>query len=309
MKRISFIIHGKHLRKRLIQYEAEKYFSKNFLTEYFITKTPKAAEDLAEKIVKSKSDYLIAVGGDGTIHEVINGIMKIPKEERENLIVGLLPLGSGNDFARTLKLSHKISFLSNLISENKFVEIDVGKIEHKNLEDKDSTTYFINIAGVGLDAEVAKRVNEGNKKYGPNISFFSATIKSFLKYKQKKIRLFTDEEFYEGNTLLVTFANAKYFGSGLGIAPHAKVNDGKISVTLIGEVSIYDYLKNFFNLRKCEKIDHPMINYFHSKQIKIESNKECFIEADGEFIGKTPLHVEMLHQEIKFLTDFHIRVF
>ena len=309
MKRISFIIHGKHLRKKLIQYEAEKYFSKEFFTEYYITKAHKSAEDLAEKIVKSKTDYLIAVGGDGTIHEVINGVMKIPKEERENLIIGLLPLGSGNDFARTLKLSRKISDLKNLINDNKYLEIDVGKIGHKNLADQNTITYFINIAGVGLDADVAKKVNEGNKNYGPNISFFWATIKSFLNYQKKKIRLTTEEDFYEGNTLLVTFANAKYFGSGLGIAPHAKVNDGKISVTLVGEVSIYDYLKNFFNLRKCEKIDHPMINYFYAKKIIVESNDDCFIEADGEFIGKTPLKVEMLNQEIKFLTDFHIRVF
>ncbi len=309
MKRISFIIHGKHLRKKLIQLEAEKYFSKEFFTEYFITKTHKAAEELAEKVAKSKTDYLIAVGGDGTIHEVINGIMKVPKPERETLIVGLLPLGSGNDFARTLKLSRKISDLNNLIIENKYLEIDVGKIEHKNFDEKDDITYFINIAGVGLDAEVAKKVNEGNKKYGPNISFFLATIKSFLNYKKKKIRLTTEEDYYEGNALLVTFANAKYFGSGLGIAPHAKVNDGKISVTLVGEVSIYDYLKNFFNLRKCEKIDHPMINYFNAKKVIVESSEDCFIEADGEFIGKLPLKVEMLNQEIKFLTDFHIRVF
>lgn len=302
MKKISFILHGKHLRKKSIQYLADKYFSKNYYTEFFITKSAKSAEELSEKIVCSKTNYLIAVGGDGTIHEVINGIMKIPKVEREDLIIGLLPLGSGNDFARTLNLSSKISELYKLINNNKFIDLDVGKIIHKNLLGKDSITYFINIAGVGLDAEVAKRVNEGNKTYGPNFAFFSATLKSFLGYQKKKLRISAENYFYEGDVLLLTFANAKYFGSGLGISPHAKINDGKISITLVGEVSLFDYLKNFFNLRKCEKINHPKVSYFDVDKIKIESNEECFIEADGEFIGKPPLQVEMLKSEIKFLS-------
>ena len=105
MKKITFVLHGKHLRKHRIQYEAEKYLEKEFVTDYFITKTSKSAEDFAEKIANSGTDYLIAVGGDGTMHEVVNGIMQVPKDQRENLIIGLLPVGSGNDFARTLKLS------------------------------------------------------------------------------------------------------------------------------------------------------------------------------------------------------------
>lgn len=302
MKKISFILHGKHLRKKSIQYLAEKYFSKIYYTEFFITKSAKSAEELSEKIVRSNTDYLIAVGGDGTIHEAINGIMKVPKNERENLIVGLLPLGSGNDFARTLNLTSKISDLYHLISNDKIIDLDIGKIFHKDLKGKEATSYFVNIAGVGLDAEVAKRVNEGNKTYGPNFAFFSATLKSFIKYKKKKLKVTSENYFYEGDVLLITFANAKYFGSGLGISPHAKVNDGKISITLVGEVSLFDYLKNFFNLRKCEKINHPKVNYFDVEKIKVESEDECFIEADGEFIGKTPLEVEMLKHEIKFLS-------
>lgn len=304
MKKISFILHGKHLRKHRIQYEAEKYLGKEFETDFYITKTKSAAEKLAQKIAETGTNYLIAVGGDGTMHEVINGIMRVPKDKRKELIVGLLPIGSGNDFARTMKLSRKISGLCELIKQNRVLAIDVGKIECKTLDGNDTTVYFNNIAGVGLDAEVAKRVNEGNKTYGPNVAYYYATIKSFFNYRKKKIKITSKEFNYEGNALLLSFANAKYFGSGLGIAPHAKVNDGKMALTLAGDVSLFDYLKNVGTIRKCVKVSHPQIVYSEAESIVVEPIGEpCFIEADGEMIGKIPLKATMLHNEINFLTE------
>ncbi len=304
MKKITFVLHGKHLRKHRIQYEAEKYLEKEFVTDYFITKTSKSAEDFAEKIANSGTDYLIAVGGDGTMHEVINGIMHVPKNQRENLIVGLLPVGSGNDFARTLKLSGKISYLHKLIANNNVIDMDIGKIECAALDGKETTVYFNNIAGVGLDAEVAKRVNEGHKTYGPNIAYYTATVKSFLNYRKKQIKVSSAEFNYEGNVLLLSFANAKYFGSGLGIAPHAKVNDGKMALTLAGDVSLFDYLRNVGKLRKCAYLKHPGIAYGEAESISIEPIGEpCYIEADGELVGRLPLKVSMLPNEIKFLTE------
>jgi YegS/Rv2252/BmrU family lipid kinase len=304
LKKITFVLHGKHLRKHRIQYESEKYLEREFVTDYFITKTSKSAEDFAEKIANSGTDYLIAVGGDGTMHEVVNGIMQVPKKQRENLIIGLLPVGSGNDFARTLNLSGKISYLYKLISSNSVIDLDIGKIECKDLDGKDTTVYFNNIAGVGLDAEVAKRVNEGNKAYGPNVAYYSATVKSFLNYRKKQVKVSSADFNYEGNVLLLSLANAKYFGSGLGIAPHAKINDGKMALTLAGDVSLFDYLRNVGKLRKCAYLKHPGIAYGETESMNIEPIGEpCYIEADGELVGKLPLKVTMLHREIKFLTE------
>ncbi|MEW6654199.1 MAG: YegS/Rv2252/BmrU family lipid kinase [Bacteroidota bacterium] len=304
MKKITFVLHGKHLRKHKIQYEADKHLGKEFVTDYFITKSSKSAENFAEKIANSGTDYLIAVGGDGTVHEVINGIMHVPKQQREKLIAGLLPVGSGNDFARTLKLSGKISYLHKLITNNSVIDLDIGKIECSTLDGKETTVYFNNIAGVGLDAEVAKRVNEGNKTYGPNIAYYTATIKSFLNYRKKQIKVSSAEFNYEGNVLLLSFANGKYFGSGLGIAPHAKVNDGKMALTLAGDVSLIDYLKNVVNLKKCVRLKHPGVVYGEAETIIIEPIGEpCYIEADGELVGKLPLKAAMLNKELKFLAE------
>jgi diacylglycerol kinase (ATP) len=303
LKKISFVAHGLHINKYKIVHEAEKHFSGKYEILFKATKTNLEAEDLAYKSIMDGTDYLVAVGGDGTMHEVINGIMHAPKVKREKLIVGLLPVGSGNDFARTLKLSTKISELYSMIEKDQFVPIDIGRLQYKSMKDEDLISYFINITDVGLGAEVAKRVNEGNKTYGPNMAFFAATLNTFMSYQKKKIKIESAEFNWSGNVLILCLANAKYFGSGLCIAPHAKVNDGKIAITLAGEVSLFDYLKNLMKIRKGATLKHPGIIYNEVENCLIEPiGKECLIEADGEMIGKIPLRVTLLKQEINFLT-------
>lgn len=304
MKTISFILHGKHLHKHSIQKEALNIFESEFNIIFHTTQTNNQAEYFASEAVKNGADYIIAVGGDGTIHEVINGIMKFEKQKRENVIVGLLPVGSGNDFARSVDASKKVAELYRMIKQNIFTKIDIGKINCNNFKDKEETFYFINIADVGLGAEVAKKVNEGNKTYGPNLAFFAATLTTFLLYKKKKVKIFSDEFNYEGNILTLCLANAKYFGSGLGIAPHAKLNDGKIAITLAGDVTLTDYLKNLFRIRNCRPVNHEKIQYHQIEKCTIEPiGIKCLIEADGELIGRLPAKVEMLKEEIKFLTE------
>jgi YegS/Rv2252/BmrU family lipid kinase len=304
LRRITFVAHGLHLNKFKIEQEAAKYFSGTYQISFKATKTNCEAEELAEKSILEGTDYIIAVGGDGTMHEVVNGIMRVPREKRTELVVGLLPVGSGNDFARTLKLSPKVSDLHNLIENNKMMSIDIGRLQYKSMKGDDQTSYFINITDVGLGAEVAKRVNEGNKTYGPNIAFFTATLSTFTNYKKKKIKIESPNFNWTGNILILCLANAKYFGSGLCIAPYAKVNDGKFAVTLAGEVSLWDYIKNVMRIRNGKLMKHPNVMYNEVDECFIEPiGPECLIEADGEMIGKIPLRVTLLKHEINFLTS------
>lgn len=304
MKTISFILHGRHLHKHSIQKEAQDVFENEFNLVFHTTQSSRQAEELAQEAVNDGADYLIAVGGDGTMHEVINGVMACSNEKRDRLIIGLLPVGSGNDFARSLSLSKRVSDLHSMIKNNHHQKIDVGRIECKNMKGDDKLIYFANITDVGLGAEVAKKVNEGNKTYGPNLAFFAATLTTFLEYKRKKVRIISDSFNYEGNILILCLANAKYFGSGLGIAPHAKVDDGKMAITLAGDVTLTNYLKNIFKIRKCQAVNHPQIMYGEADTIIVEPiGVPCLIEADGEMIGRIPLKATMLKKEVNFLTS------
>lgn len=304
VQKISFVAHGLHFNKLKIKHEAEKYFGSEYNLSFHITTSNKEAEDLSESAILAGTDYLIAVGGDGTMSEVVNGVMRAPKEKRSNSVIGLLPAGSGNDFARTMHLTSKVSSLHKLIKENRIKPIDVGRLELKTMAGTDRICYFINIADVGLGAEVAKRVNEGHKTYGANIAFFAATLFGFLNYQRKKIKVESQDFNWSGNVLVLALANAKYFGSGLGIAPHAKIDDGKFSITLASDVSLIDYLKQLPKIRKGEMLNHPYVIYHETQKLIIEPiGKECLIEADGEMIGKLPLKAEMLKHELRFLSE------
>jgi YegS/Rv2252/BmrU family lipid kinase len=304
MKKIHFVINGRFKHTERTIKEIEDAFGDEFLVWVSVTNGNGHAIELSRNAVLSGTDYLIAAGGDGTMSEVVNGIMQVERSKRENLIVGLYPFGSGNDFARTLKLSKKLSDLKGLIQNDSTSMIDIGKLEYKNMKGEDAVRYFNNITDIGLGAEVAKRVNEGKKIYGPNFDFFKATVLGFLNYKRKQLKIESENFNWSGRLLILCLANGKYFGSGLGIAPHAKVNDGKFAITIAADVSLVDYLKNLSKIRKGLFIQHPEIIYNEVESCTIEPiGKECLIEADGEMIGKIPLKASILHKEIKFLSS------
>ena len=304
MKKIFFVLNGRLKNIARTKIVIHKMFGWEYYVSIAVTDGSEDATRLSKQAVLDGTDYLIAAGGDGTMSEVVNGIMLVEKGKRENLIVGLYPLGGGNDFARTMNLSKNLSDLYQLIEQNSVRKIDIGKLEYKKRNGEDSVRFFNNIADVGIGAEVAKRVNEGKKMYGANFDFFKATLISFLKYKRKKIRLEADGFKWNGSLLVLCISNGKYFGSGLGITPQAKVDDGKFSLTLAGEVSLWDYLKNIFRIRKCEVLNHPGIIYADVSECKVEPEGEpCLIEADGEMIGTIPLKATILKNELNFLAD------
>ncbi|MCX6175093.1 MAG: diacylglycerol kinase family lipid kinase [Ignavibacteriales bacterium] len=307
MKKIHFVINGRFKHTERTIKEIEDAFGEEFLVWVSVTNGNGHAIELSRNAVSGGTDYLIAAGGDGTMSEVVNGVMQAERSKRENLIIGLYPFGSGNDFARTMKLTKKLSDLYALLKNNSTIPIDIGKLEYKKMNGENAVRYFNNITDIGLGAEVAKRVNEGKKIYGPNFDFFKATVLGFLKYKRKKLKIISEEFNWSGSLLILCLANGKYFGSGLCIAPHAKVNDGKYSITLAGNVSLIDYLKNLSNIRKGVFVNHPELYYKEVESCIIEPiGDECLIEADGEMIGKIPLKATMLKNELKFLAPIGV---
>jgi diacylglycerol kinase (ATP) len=304
LKKIHFIINGRYKHTERTKKEIENLFGTKYNLALDVTGGNGHAIELSKKAVLDGADYLIAAGGDGTMNEIFNGVMLTEKEKRKDLIIGLYPLGSGNDFARTMKLTKSLPDLYRLIAGNSFLPIDVGKIEYLKLNGDSGIRYFNNIADIGLGAEVAKRVNEGKKMYGPNFDFFKATVVGFLKYKKKRLKIDAGSFQWTGSTLILCLANAKYFGSGICIAPHAKVNDGKLAITLAGNVNMIDYLKNLSKIRKGMYVDHPELIYKEAEYCTVVPlDDPCLVEVDGEMIGRLPLRGSLIRGEINFLSS------
>ena len=299
MSKISFILHGKHRHNVPLVSGIRETFGNIYQVVFCYTEYSGHAIELAKQAARQDSDYIISTGGDGTLNEVANGIM-LSGNNRVKL--GLLPYGTGNDFAKTIRATNHIATLKQLLALDRTKEIDLGLVNFKNKEGKDESRYFINITDVGLGGFIAQKLDGSSKWMGAFLTFQKAIVSTFLTYKHRWVKATADEFSYEGKILSLIIANGKYFGAGLGIAPDAKPDDGLLNITLGADISLWDYLKNLGKVQKCLKIEHPQMSYRQAKEVTIESNEALPIDMDGEFIGYSPMKVTVVPQALKFIT-------
>jgi YegS/Rv2252/BmrU family lipid kinase len=297
---IIFVINNKNNRLAKVLPGLRKYCREIQLgsVQFIITQRKKHAIELARQATEKGCDYMVAVGGDGTLNEVINGMLQSNLTAREYPTIGLLPLGSANDFARTASISNSIEELIELIKSNTSKKIDLGKI---TLQQTMETRYFINIAGVGLGAEVAQNLEQSSSVLGSGFNYFKQIIKGFLSYVKKEVSCTSKTWQWKGKLLQMTVANGRYFGNAICIAPDAKITDGLFQVSIFGDLSIWDYLKNYGNLKKGVKIKLPQVCYHESREVSLQSKDSCSIEADGEYVRLAPAVIKVLPNAISFL--------
>jgi len=297
---IVFIVNNKNNRLAKVLPGLEAYCRQLNLNavQFFSTLRPKHAIELARQATENGIDYLIAVGGDGTLNELINGVLQSNTPAHEYPAIGLLPYGSANDFARTAGISKSTEELFKLIQSNSIQKIDLGKIVLKR---SGETRYFINIAGVGLGPEVARSIAGSSSVLGPGFNYFRHILKGFLSYTKKEVSCTSSSWKWKGKLLQMAVANGRYFGKAICIAPDAQLADGQFQVSIFGDLSIWNYLKNLGKLKKGVRINHPEVSYHQAPEVLIESEDACGIEADGEYVGLAPATISILPQSISFL--------
>jgi diacylglycerol kinase (ATP) len=203
-------------------------------------------------------------------------------EQREKVIIALFPQGTGNDFARTAGVPKTVNELAKSILDEKYGKID-------------------NITEIGVGAKTVEIVNKSKKKLGSTLTFFLGVVRAFVGYKRQSVRIKTTDFQWTGKIVAVCAANGCYFGSGLGIAPGAKMDDGKLSLVIVGNIRILHFLKYLPSLRKLKLIKHPEIHYLEIESCEIITNESYPVEMDGENIGFTPLSVKVIPLAIRFL--------
>ncbi len=298
--KITFIILGKLKEKNKLKKIIYAVFQPEYLVFFKETSPSVSAGKLASEAISEGTDFLISVGGDGTINEVVNGFFI--SETKKEIPIGLLPYGSANDFARTLGVDKNITKLFEAIKKRNTIKSDAGEITYKGFDGTTKKRYYINITDVGIGGIVAKNVNESSKRLGASLTYVISIIKAFLSFKHKNIRLEADGIKWEGKMLSLCMANGKYFGNGMCIAPEAELTDGKADIVIFGNVSLLYYIKNISKIKKGEKMIHPEVSYYKTSCCKIDSTDgACPIDMDGEFIGYTPLELKMLPSSVTLI--------
>lgn len=307
MAKIACIVHGKIFRKDRLTDELAEVLGKQHDLTVFTTAHHGEATSLTEQALTEKFTHIIAVGGDGTVNEVVNGIMNsrgnLSAEAWDKIRLGILPRGTGNDFVKSLNLPQDLKGIHSLIEADQFVAVDLGRVTFITDEQQKATRYFANITDLGLGGVVAEKLSRSTKWLGKTLTYQLAIIRTFLSYKHQEVSVETDFWNHTGRIMNLIIANGQFFGSGLGIAPEASLSDGLFDVIVVGEISVLDYLKNLPRLRKSLPIQHPEVTYHTATDLKIDSpGHQLPIDMDGEFIGYSPMEVSMVRGALKVLT-------
>ncbi len=301
MKRIAFVINSTSRGIENLRVELNEKL-RNYKVVLYETSYAGEAIRLSQKAMEDNADYLIAVGGDGTLNEVVNGYMNSPSKDSAHTIIGVLPYGSGNDFARALRLTKDIDQLKTLINNNCTGLIDVGRLSFMDQNGKSASRYFVNIADIGIGGVVAETLKRGSWFMGASFMYHKVILQSFFSYKPVKIVLKSDEYNWDGKILCLCMANSRYFANGMCIAPQANISDGKIQLVIMGKVSILDYILNLSKIKKGIPLDHPEVSYVKADACTIEAEElTCPIDMDGEFVGYAPLQLSIKKQSLMFL--------
>ncbi|MBB6218071.1 YegS/Rv2252/BmrU family lipid kinase [Anaerosolibacter carboniphilus] len=235
-------------------------------------------EILAKEAVIRGCSTIIAVGGDGTIYEVINGM------GLKTAALGIVPSGTGNDLAKTLGIPKSPMKALKIIYGGHKVIIDCGQANGR---------YFLNVASVGLDAEIVKET-ENIKKYikGPS-AYAVGVLKTLLHFRNKEILLEIDGIQIKRQIMLVAVANGRYYGGGMKIAPQAEIEDGYFDICIINRISKGKLLRLFPTIFSGEHMKIKEVELIRGKIIKISGIERLMLNVDGDIVGEAPVSIEI----------------
>jgi YegS/Rv2252/BmrU family lipid kinase len=243
----------------------------------------------------------IIVGGDGTFHEAANGILLQKAVAPRELLLGMLPVGTGNDWSRMYDIPADPGKAINLLlKSNEFIQ-DVCRVSYST-DIGSQNRFFINLAGIGFDAEVVRRTNLSKQKgTGGKLLYFWHLLTALITLKTTGIRVQLDQDERNGKFFSISIGLCKYKGGGMMTAPRAIPNDGLLDVTLISEMGRFEIIRSLPLLFNGKIGTHKKVELLRTKTAKVESDARVFLEADGELLGYAPVSFEIVPAALRIL--------
>jgi len=259
---------------------------------------------LAKEAVLDGYRKILAVGGDGAIHEILNGIFLQDQVPTSEITLGIIPVGSGNDWARLHKIPKEREEAVKILARERVMVQDVARVDAV-MDGKPVTRYMMNIGGIGIDSYVCHEYDKAKVlgKFGDAL-YLECLVKGFFKYKPSRISVKVDDEpYYDGIALSIAFGNGRYSGGGMMQTPDAMPDDGLIDITVVGKINKAAFIKGVKTLYNGEVYTMKEVRHTRGRKISVECTPACYMEVDGEYVGDTPITVEVVPAAIKVLTD------
>lgn len=261
-----------------------------------------AEEIISEKISSGWRNFVI-VGGDGTLNETINAVFKQNSVPTTEINLGLMQMGTGNDWARYYGFDTDYQKVINRLLTGKTKRQDVGKISYVANGDI-RQAYFINIAGLCFDSVVVKATNRMKERGKRTKSaYIISLLRSLIKYKPWHLKIAINDEILEGKFLSISIGNGKYSGGGMMQTPDAVIDDGWLHVTIYKNMPKFKIVTNIKKLYSGTILNVNGVRSFKTKEFKIESLETIFAETDGEIIGSTPYLIGIVPNSVNVFVD------
>jgi len=299
--KIGIILNGISRKKNFFYNSIYPILQQHFNVEIFETQHAQHAIELASHVAKEKYDCIFAAGGDGTLNQVLNGILLNPPSTITLPTLGIIPLGTGNDFAKMCGIKPDAIHISTLIKKNTPQLTDIGKLNCLDESGETVIRYFINVCSIGMGPEVVRRLSKNNRALGPTITYLKAITETFFTHKPQKVFVNTPNWEWQGKMRVLAIANGKSFGNSMFIAPDALPDDGLFSTFLAKDMALLKFLMFLQLVKAKKKITNSSIMYNTSTTIGMIAPEPCPIEAEGEWMGWLPAKIEMLPKHINFL--------
>ena len=256
----------------------------------------------ARMAVAHGADLLVVVGGDGTLNEVVNGCLDAtPAPGQPPPRLALWPVGTGADFARGLGIGDDEAALAALLRGVPRA-VDVGRVTFREETGDQAKRAFVNVADLGLGPETSRRIARGPIRFGPG-AYSAGALASIAAYRPTRVRLTVDgEPAYHGDAGLVAVANGRYFGGGMRIAPHARLDDGLFDIFLLEHTSRRVLATELLpRVYRGAHPRHPAVHFYRGGAVTIEADTPFPLELDGEVIGATPATLTIAQQALQVL--------
>lgn len=264
------------------------------------TSAPMEAMHLTSGAIRDGHDCIVAVGGDGTLNEVVNGFFENGQAINPDAAVGIVPRGTGGDFRRTFGWGAELASAVGRLAQAGTAPLDVGKVEYTDHSGRPATRYFANICSFGASGLVDRKVNETTKLLGGKASFILGTVKALTSFKDQTVRLAADDGAPEQlQVTTVAVANGKYFGGGMCVAPEALPSDGWFDVTVWSGYGFSDFILKAKSLYDGSHVKLPGTRCFRCRTLTATSRQEVLLDVDGEQPGRLPCRLSILPSAIR----------
>ena len=284
----NFSKHWKEIQQLLNQKKIDFSFA--------FTQFSKHEIELVQNAIQKGFRNIISIGGDGTLHHVVNGIMQQRYVKTSDITIAVVPLGTGNDWIKTYNIPNNIEKAIEIISKKKTILQDIGVLE----TDNNTLSYFNNVAGLGYDGYIVHKLKT-LKHFGP-IAYLISGLAGLLFYKKTVFKISFNNKIIETNCLMTLIGICKFSGGGMQFTKEVHTADGLFDITIAKNLNIFDLIFNIKKLYNGNIVHHKKVETYKTKEITIiPQSSKPFIQADGELIGTGKVTVKIIGKAIHFI--------